>query len=53
MLEWLAMGGYALYVWGAFGMTAACMVLDPWWLRQQDKTLRKQIARRYQMESAQ
>ncbi len=45
MLEWLAMGGYAVYVWGAFGMTAACMALEPWWLRRQEKVLRKQIVR--------
>lgn len=51
MLEWLAMGGYALYVWGAFGMTAACMVLEPWWLRHQERELRARIARRYRSET--
>ena len=53
MLEWLAMGGYAVYVWGAFGMTAACMLLEPWSLQRQDKALRKHIAQRYRTESAQ
>jgi heme exporter protein D len=26
--EFLAMGGYAGYVWGSFGITAACLVLE-------------------------
>ena len=26
--EFLAMGGYAGYVWGSFGITAACFVLE-------------------------
>ena len=53
MLEWFAMGGYAVYVWGAFGMTAACMVLEPWWLQRQGKALRAQIAQRSWPESEQ
>ena len=27
--EFLAMGGYALYVWGSFGVCAAAMLLEP------------------------
>jgi heme exporter protein D len=27
--DFFAMGGYGLYVWGAYGVTAACMALDP------------------------
>ncbi len=27
--EFFAMGGYGLYVWGAYGVTAAAMLLDP------------------------
>ena len=26
--EFLAMGGYGLYVWGSFGMTALVMVIE-------------------------
>ena len=44
MLEWLAMGGYALYVWGSFGMTAACMLLEPIILHRQGRQVRQQIA---------
>jgi len=28
--EFFAMGGYALYVWGAYGVAAACIVLELW-----------------------
>ena len=27
--DFFAMGGYAAYVWGAYGVTAACMLIDP------------------------
>ncbi len=27
--EFFAMGGYAFYVWGAFGVCALCMVAEP------------------------
>ena len=27
--EFLAMGGYGLYVWGSFGVTAAIMLVEP------------------------
>jgi heme exporter protein D len=27
--EFFAMGGYGLYVWGAYGVTAAWMLLEP------------------------
>ena len=27
--EFFAMGGYALYVWLAYGVTAACMLVEP------------------------
>ena len=26
-----AMGGYGLYVWGSFGMTALVMIGEAWW----------------------
>ena len=28
MIEFLAMGGYAFYVWGAYGVTAAVIVIE-------------------------
>jgi heme exporter protein D len=27
--DFFAMGGYALYVWLAYGVTAACMLIEP------------------------
>lgn len=27
--DFLAMGGYGLYVWGSFGVTALAMVIEP------------------------
>jgi heme exporter protein D len=28
--EFFAMGGYALYVWGAYGLTAALIAIEVW-----------------------
>jgi len=28
MIEFLAMGGYAFYVWGAYGVTAVAIVIE-------------------------
>jgi heme exporter protein D len=28
--EFFAMGGYGLYVWGSFGLTAVLMTVEPW-----------------------
>ncbi len=40
--EFFAMGGYGLYVWGAYAVTAACMVAEPvlvgWRHRQARRT---------------
>ena len=33
--EFFAMGGYALYVWGSFGITGAIMVAEMLQIRQQ------------------
>jgi heme exporter protein D len=46
--EFFAMGGYALYVWGSFGVCAVAFVLEPWLVRLRHRsivqTLRRQIA---------
>lgn len=31
--EFWAMGGYGLYVWGSFGVTALCMVVEMMWVK--------------------
>ncbi len=32
--EFLAMGGYAFYVWGSFGVTFLCMAIESWLLNK-------------------
>jgi heme exporter protein D len=51
MLEWFAMGGYALYVWGSFSVTAACMLLEPLLLHRNGRRIRLQIARQQDQET--
>ncbi|HEY5569565.1 MAG TPA: heme exporter protein CcmD [Gammaproteobacteria bacterium] len=34
MSEFLYMGGYAPYVWSAYGITLAALVLNVWWIRR-------------------
>ena len=45
--EFFAMGGYGLYVWGAYAVTAACMLAEPVMA-----TLRHRQARRSLMAGA-
>jgi heme exporter protein D len=37
--DFLAMGGYGLYVWGSFGVTALVMLLEMWSLSMRRKSL--------------
>ena len=32
--EFASMGGYGLYVWGAYAVTLATMLLEPWLARR-------------------
>lgn len=32
--DFFHMGGYGLYVWGSYAMTAAVMLLEPWLARR-------------------
>ena len=41
--DFLAMGGYGLYVWGSFGMVALVMTAELWALRQRRKALTSEI----------
>jgi heme exporter protein D len=38
--EFLAMGGYALYVWGSYLVTAAALAAEIWLLARRSRTLR-------------
>jgi heme exporter protein D len=51
--EWFDMGGYALYVWGSFGMTVLCMLIEVLQLKRSGETLRQRIARLNRWENAQ
>ena len=37
--DFIAMGGYGLYVWGSFGVTAAVMLGEVWVLAAQRRAL--------------
>ena len=43
--EFFNMGGYALYVWGSFGMTALLMIMEPIMLKGRRKTIVQRINR--------
>jgi heme exporter protein D len=38
MSDFLAMGGYALYVWGSYGVTFACLALEVFFLLRKRET---------------
>jgi len=40
-----AMGGYALYVWGAYAVAAACILTELWLLRRRRRTLERAPSR--------
>lgn len=50
--EFFEMGGYALYVWGSFGVTAICMIGEPLLLRSRRKAVLKRVARIARMDAA-
>jgi heme exporter protein D len=37
--EFFAMGGYGAYVWGSYGVAAACIAAELWFLRGRRRTL--------------
>lgn len=50
--EFLDMGGYALYVWGSFGVSALLMIAEPLLLRSRRKAVLKRVARVARMQAA-
>jgi heme exporter protein D len=44
--EFLAMGGYALYVWGSVGVCALALIVEPWALRRKHRRLLRSLRRR-------
>ena len=53
MAEFLEMGGYALYVWSSFGVTALLMLLEPLIIRNQRRNQLQRITRLIRMKSIQ
>ncbi|HDH08772.1 MAG TPA: heme exporter protein CcmD [Gammaproteobacteria bacterium] len=53
MKEFLNMGGYALYVWGSFGMTALLMLVEPLIVHSRRKTTLRRVSRLVRSKSAQ
>ncbi|HDP90204.1 MAG TPA: heme exporter protein CcmD [Thioalkalivibrio sp.] len=45
MTEFLAMGGYAAYVWGAYGVMALLLATECWHLRHRHRALRARLRR--------
>ena len=49
--DFFSMGGYALYVWGAFGVTAILMIAEPLLVRGRRKAILRRIARLIRINS--
>jgi heme exporter protein D len=43
--EFLAMGGYGLYVWGSYAVTAAVIAAEAWLLMRRRRTLLRRLGR--------
>lgn len=41
--EFLAMGGYAFYVWGSFGITFGCMAIELFLLNSRCQTVTQAV----------
>ena len=49
--DFLHMGGYGLYVWGSFGLTAAIMIIEPIMVARTRKTTIARLKRQLRAES--
>lgn len=49
--EFFEMGGYGLYVWGSFGVTALFMAVEPVLVRNRRVAVLRRIARIARMNS--
>ena len=50
--EFFAMGGYALYVWGSFGLCAVALVAEPLLLRRRRHEIERSLKRRRAADQA-
>ncbi|MCG6887855.1 MAG: heme exporter protein CcmD [Proteobacteria bacterium] len=51
MAEFFNMGGYALYVWSSFGVTAVLMLAEPILLRQRRRSVLQRVRRLHRIQS--
>ena len=49
--EFFNMGGYALYVWGSFGVTAILMIAEPLLVKARRKAVLQRISRLIRIKS--
>jgi heme exporter protein D len=49
--DFLAMGGYGLYVWGSFGVTALALLIEPLVVARHRKTTIARLKRQLRAES--
>lgn len=49
--DFIAMGGYAGYVWGSFGVTALLMVLEPFFALRRQRQVFTRLKRQLRAES--
>ena len=49
--DFLAMGGYGLYVWGSFGLTALIRIVDPIAVARNRKTTIARLKRQLRAET--
>ena len=50
MSEFFAMGGYAFYVWGSFGVCALLMIVEPILARKRQKDILRALRREHLAE---
>jgi heme exporter protein D len=49
--EFLDMGGYALYVWGSFGISALVVVTEIWQVRARHRDILRNLSREADSDS--
>ncbi len=49
--DFLAMGGYGLYVWGSFGVTVLIMAVEPIVVARNQKATKSRLKRQIRAES--
>lgn len=52
MMEWLSMGGYGAYVWSAYGIAGAILIINILWGRFRRKRIQHKLKQFFIRESA-